>query len=262
MTLIYQDNDAEFTEANYRRLLVLAAERYAFCDYGQEAHDRRSVAWRHDVDYSPHRALALARMENAQGLRCIYHVLPTGRYYNVLEPEIAEIFHDIAELGHFLGLHFDLDVFGEQIEVDADAVVRRITLEKEILEAVTGAQLRSMSFHNYGLNQGRLLELETICGMTNIAAHSVRSQYKYVSDSNGIWRFDRLEDVLGQDHRRLHVLTHPEWWTPTAMSPLDRLDRCIAGRARAARRFYADVMKRDGRYADIAARIGFGEGEA
>ena len=262
MTLINQDNDAEFTEANYRRLLVLAAERYAFCDYGQEVRDRRSVAWRHDVDYSPHRALALARLENTQGLHCIYHVLVTGRYYSVFEPEIAEIFGAIAGLGHSLGLHFDLDVLGEQAAVDADAVLRRIALEKEILEAVTGEQLRSMSFHNYGLNQGRLLEQETIFGMTNIAATSVRSRYKYVSDSNGIWRFDRLEDVLGQDHHRLHVLTHPEWWTPTAMSPLDRLDRCIAGRARAGRSLYVGLLKRDGRYADIASRIGFGEGDA
>ncbi len=262
MTLIDQNSDAEFTEANYQRLLILAAEHYDFCDYGQEVSDRRSVAWRHDVDYSPHRALALARLEHAQGLRCIYHGLVAGRYYNVLEPEIAEIFRFIVGLGHSLGLHFDLDVFGEQATVDIDAVVQRIALEKKILESVTGAQLRSMSFHNYGLNQGRLLEQESICGMTNIAATSVRNRYKYVSDSNGIWRFDRLEDVLGQDHRRLHVLTHPEWWTPTPMSPVDRLDRCIAGRAQSGRSLYVGLMKRDGRYADIAARIGFGDIEA
>jgi len=256
------DNDVDFTETSYRRLLTLASARFAFCDYGEETAERPTVAWRHDVDYSPQRALALARLEHSEGVRCIYHVLVTSRYYNVLEPEIAEIFGAIAGLGHALGLHFDLDVFGKLSSVDADAAVRRIALEKEILEAVTGTRLGSMSFHNYCLNQDRLLELDTICGMSNIAATSVRSRYKYVSDSNGIWRFDRLEEVLGQNHRRLHVLTHPEWWTPEAMSPLDRLDRCIAGRARAGRKLYVDLMKRDGRYADIAARIGFGKGEA
>ena len=256
MNQFTQDNNDEFTEASYQRLLRLAAGRYVFCDYGDEVDDMPTVAWRHDVDYSPQRALALARLENAQGLRCIYHVLVTSRYYSVLEPEIANIFRAISALGHSLGLHFDMDVFGQLPTVEVEAVTRRIGLEKLLLEALTGVELHSMSFHNFGLNQSRLLEQETICSMTNVAATSVRSKYKYVSDSNGIWRFDRLKDILFQEHPRLHVLTHPEWWTPDAMSPLARLDRCIEGRARVGRGLYVDLMKRDGRYSDIAARIG------
>ena len=55
----------------------------------------------------------------------------------------------------------------------------------------------------------------------------------YVSDSNGYWRFERLPEVLAAGaHERLHVLTHPEWWQEEAMSPRERILRCIAGRAR------------------------------
>ena len=73
--------------------------------------------------------------------------------------------------------------------------------------------------------------------MLHAGARSVRDDYAYISDSNGYWRFDRLPEVIAAGaHERLHVLTHPEWWQEEAMSPRERILRCIAGRGAAPRR--------------------------
>jgi hypothetical protein len=45
----------------------------------------------------------------------------------------------------------------------------------------------------------------------------------------------------------LHLLTHPAWWTPDEMSPSERIDRAILGRARATRGDYDALLKAAGR---------------
>lgn len=247
----------DFTDAEHRRLLELAASKYRFASYAQTTTEP-FVIWRHDVDYSPHRALAFAKMESELGLRCIYHVLLSGRYYNAFEPEIADILRQIGAFGHEIGLHFDMDVVPDSASFDPVKVIERIAFEKRVLETITGAPVASMSFHNFTLHKARLDLTEHLCGMTNASARRFQDGFKYVSDSNGIWRYDRLSDVLNASpFPRLHVLTHPIWWTPEPMHPVNRLRRVIDGRARANFDFYTAVMKRDGRFTALAERLGF-----
>jgi hypothetical protein len=252
--------DALFTEDAYERLLGLAAEKYQFCGFGEEP-DRPLVIWRHDVDYSPHRALALARIETRRRLKCVYHLLVTSRYYNILEAEIVAIFRTIAELGHEIGLHFDMDSFGESGSLSSEQLDERIVFERGIVENLLGVELRSMSFHNYTINQDRIHERERICGMINAAAPAFRG-FAYVSDSNGIWRYRKLEEALsGPAVPRLQVLTHPEWWTPEPLAPYARLRRSIDGRAAANLQLYLYQLERDGRLDSIDQRIGLTEAD-
>ncbi|MCG8545591.1 MAG: hypothetical protein MJE12_15435 [Alphaproteobacteria bacterium] len=256
------DEMDDFTESNYRRLLKLAASKYRFVSYGEEPPEP-FVIWRHDIDYSPHRALAFAQAEAEQGLRCNYHVLVSGRYYNVLEPDIAAIIRKIAALGHEIGLHFDMDVVPDAASATEAAIRDRIAFEKRIVETIAEVSVATMSFHNHVLHAAHLDRADDICGMCNASNERFQKGYKYVSDSNGIWRYDRLEDVLTEPaHSRLHVLTHPIWWAPEAMPPVMRLRRVVEGRACASFGFYADVMKRDGRYSTLAHRLGFTDAES
>jgi hypothetical protein len=66
----------------------------------------------------------------------------------------------------------------------------------------------------------------------------MRRDYVYGSDSNGYWRFKPMGELIAEGHQRLHLLTHPEWWTPEPLPPSERIDRAIMGRARAVRRDY------------------------
>jgi len=247
--------DAAFTEAEYVRLLDMAASKYRFCTYGEELGEP-FVIWRHDIDCSPHRALALAKIEAERHLRCIYHVLVSGRHYNVFEPEIADILRKIGSLGHEIGLHFDMDVFGTTTSTPSEDLIQRISFEKEVVETITGAPAQSISFHNYILNEGRIENTDKICGMRNACAPSIRETYRYVSDSNGIWQEENLEDILSETPTHLHVLTHPIWWTETPLKPFQRFLRAVDGHRQANLAFYLSLMQRDGRLRTIAKRLG------
>lgn len=248
-------SSSPFTQTRYEHMLDLAKQHYRFADYGEPL-DESYLIWRHDIDYSPQRALAMARVEAMRGLKCVYHVLLSGRYYNVLEAEVGAILREIVNLGHSLGLHFDMDVFGLG-RASKEQIVERISLEKMILERVLTTEIRSLSFHNYVLNRDRLDEAEQICGLLNVCTPRYRDAFKYVSDSNGLWQYDDLEVVLASHtHPRLQVLTHPVWWTPEVLRPIERVRRAVDGRAEAGLRSYTDVMRRDGRLSRLARLIG------
>ena len=74
-----------------------------------------------------------------------------------------------------------------------------------------------------------------------------------MSDSNGFWRYRRLEDVLTEaKEERLQVLTHPEWLQDRVMTPRERVQRCIDGRA-------ARVAERYDRYLADCGRPNIGK---
>jgi hypothetical protein len=53
----------DFTESEYETLLKLAKKKWRFIKYSEYRSDQPVVLWRHDLDFSVHRALRLAQME-------------------------------------------------------------------------------------------------------------------------------------------------------------------------------------------------------
>lgn len=100
---------ADFTRENYRRLLRLARQTYAFRTYANFGQDECFVLWRHDVDYSVHAAQKMARIEAEEGVVTTYLLHLHNVYYNLLEREVTDCVRDILALGHEIGLHFDTD---------------------------------------------------------------------------------------------------------------------------------------------------------
>lgn len=244
-----QNNEAqfsEFTEAGFRRLLkALKAADYRFAHYGDKADDRH-VIWRHDVDFSMHRAARLAEIEAEEGATATYFVNPHCPFYNLLEPEITRLLDRIRSLGHEIGLHFDPSAYGSATWTAAD-LQAALSRERSILELLLGAPVKSVSWHDPGASNVLGFDADEICGLFNAYSASLRRDYAYCSDSNGYWRFQPMAEVIAAGHLRLHLLTHPEWWTPEPISPSERIDRAIMGRAQAVRRDYDVQLARGGR---------------
>jgi hypothetical protein len=240
------DSWEDFTEASYRRIVRSARERYGFEPFSGGSLDRPHVLWRHDVDFSVHRAVALARIEAEEGARATYLLAVTSPFYNVLEPAILSRIREISGLGHSLGLHFDLGAHSEA--GSPDALTAKLVFERRLLSEMVARPIEVVSFHNPGATGAEALDADELAGMTNAYGSRIRARYAYVSDSNGYWRHERLADVIesGQ-HERLHVLTHPEWWQPEPMSPRARLERCLEGRTAHAREWYLGRARAAGR---------------
>lgn len=236
---------SDFTEDHYRTLLKLAKTHYRFAGYRERPHDRH-VLWRHDLDASMGRALRLAEIEHEEGARATYFLFPRCLYYNLLNPLTHAAVMKIVALGHDIALHFDSTHYG--VTLSREAFAEAIAAERDLLHREFGVPPTAVSFHLYGMLDHLIPEDDEIAGLVNAYSGRLRRDYGYVSDSNGVWLYRRLHDVLAAAaEERLQVLTHPEWWTPSVMAPRQRLQRAIDGYAAAMGKWYDDTVARSGR---------------
>jgi hypothetical protein len=239
------DSADDFTEAAYATALNLASQSYAFATFPSRPSSRH-VLWRHDVDFSVHRALRLAEIEAELGARATYFMYPHSQFYNLLSDLVIHKARQILELGHDLGLHFDPTFYGGNVA--GAELLDRIESERDLLASLFGRSPVAISFHLYGVLDEQPPDDDNLGGMVNAYGRTIKSDYAYCSDSNGVWRHRRLFDVLEKaEDERLHVLTHPEWWTPQPMPPRARLQRCLDGQAAAVGRYYDELVERYGR---------------
>ena len=228
MLMKISSDASDFTIEAYRKLLVLLLKNYTPARYRDIPFGEKFVLWRHDIDLSVNRALRMAKIEASMGVRATYFLNPHSIFYNIHEKDQREKLKEILDLGHDLGLHFDVDFHGIESEAEVDEFVE---LEASTFLQLCGANPVSMSFHNPS-DQNLLWRSDSYGGLVNAYSERLVNEVPYVSDSNGHWRFRRLYDVLERaEDPCLQVLTHPGWWQEDAMPARARIRRAAEGRA-------------------------------
>jgi hypothetical protein len=128
----------DFTIASYRCLLDIAKTNFEFTDYNCIDDSVRFILWRHDIDYSPHRALRLAEVEYERNVQATYFVWLHSNMYHFFEKEISDILQKIMDYGHNIGLHFDAGYYGILNEQELESHIR---WERKILEKTIGKKI-------------------------------------------------------------------------------------------------------------------------
>lgn len=219
----------DFTEDNYRNLLRIAKEKFKFSFFDDCINNSQTVLWRHDLDHSVERALRIAEIEHEENVTSTFFIYLHSEFYSIFEKETINQIKKIISLGHQIGLHF-YPYFYDQF--DLVSLEYNISFEKHILEYLLSISVPYLSFHSPQIDDVRIdWKRNYFCEMVNVYSSLYSESYEYISDSNGYWRFKRLEDVLRNSNKDLHVLTHPEWWVPGPISPRDRIQLCIDKRA-------------------------------
>lgn len=237
----------DFTENEYRKLLKIVKANWRFINYPECKSAGKVCLWRHDLDFSVHRAYRLAQIEAEEGVCATYFIHLHSEFYNPLEREISNLIVEIDNLGHDLGLHFDPAFYGPRIQTSQD-MLAFLRLERELLENMFQATVQAFSFHNPDVGNWLDMDQDEIGGMINTYGPYFKEHYGYCSDSNGYWRFRRLRDVLeAAEDEKLQVLTHPGWWVPKPMTPRARIARCINGRAAKTAMRYDRLLAEQGR---------------
>lgn len=211
----------DFTLDNYRRLVKLAVDKgFQFILHKDEfVPERKDIIWRHDVEFEPDIALKMAEIEHEAGVRATYFFQLHSAFYNVMTGHYRKVFHQIKDLGHCVGLHFDSAYWGITSE---DHLNDFIKIDKEYLEKNMGVEIDTFSFHNTTPFTQSCLEYK-YGGLVNVYSSFFKEHYNYCGDSLGYWRFDRLEDVLNDDKvKHLQVLTHDGNWSEEVLSPRKR----------------------------------------
>jgi len=232
----------KFTENSYRDLIKQASARFRFLRFEEcyEPGDGDVALWRHDVDFSPQRAFAQAKIEAHFGVFSTYYVQLSSRFYSLFDPEVHGIIRKISGLGHDVGLHFDPTIYTEE-GVNFEG---KIAFEAGVLAELSKAPIASFTIHNPSVQPRVMFDKKSYAGLINGTASALREIFNYCSDSNGFWRFRSLHDVVGDASvHRLYALTHPEWWQKEVMPPRERLQRCIDGRARSSSTYYDSLLR-------------------
>ena len=238
-------NIVGFAESDYRELVVKTAKEYMCVGFdilgGRELPERFAIL-RHDIDFSPQRALALARVEAEEGVKASYTVLMTGEYYNPFEKEVQRSLIEIERLGHSVGLHFDAAWHSISHEKDLeDALAFEAVTLTRLLEKKE--DINFFSFHNTTpFSMG--CKARSYAGLWNSYAGILQEKVQYTSDSNGYWIHRSWSELLAQAHNRIQVLTHPEWWCEHDAEPGEKIAKSIFDRGMQGWADYDQLLRR------------------
>tara|TARA_B100001123_G_C15261455_1_gene1006751 strand:+ start:1110 stop:1862 length:753 start_codon:yes stop_codon:yes gene_type:complete len=216
---------SDFTRKNYAKLLKIALKNHNFIDYTSVNDHKKYILWRHDVDYSINRAVELAKIENKLGVISTFFLHLQSPGYNIFDRKTYRQIKQILSLGHKLGLHFDANFYEIR---NKDELISKLCVGSDIIYDLFDEKIKVFSFHEpskFVLSEFTDYEYS---GLINTYSNFFKNEVAYCSDSNGIWRFKRLEDFLiDNSEDKLQVLTHPVWWSREVLSPRDRIKKCF-----------------------------------
>jgi hypothetical protein len=224
-----------------------AGYRFAgFNDIGELRHAAgRACLLRHDCDNDLVAAARLAEIEAEEQVRGTYFVMLRSAMYNLLAPTNAALVRRILAAGHWLGLHFDESVAGS---VSDERLVALVDRERALLGEEFSCPVAVVSFHQPGR---RILENRVKFACVNTYDREFLSGFHYTSDSNLAFRGgDPIELFAAGTHAYLQVLTHPEWWTETAMPLAEKWRHMLANNVELAQQ---SLLRREATYTEKLA---------
>jgi peptidoglycan/xylan/chitin deacetylase (PgdA/CDA1 family) len=227
-------SEVAFTYDWYREFLAdLRSRGYRSRSYTEPPGDG-DLYLRHDVDFSPRKALEIARIEADAGLESTFLFLVTSPMYNLGFKPTREVIAEIRSLGHEIGLHFSTHQYWSR-DPGRRRLRERVADEFDVLEGLVGDVVRVCSFHRPpDWVFGRSYE-----GFVSTYESRFFSEVCYLSDSNMRWRDEPpLADRGAPD--ALQVLTHPGLWGRTDASFEERLRSEIDRELRRVHGFMTD----------------------
>jgi peptidoglycan/xylan/chitin deacetylase (PgdA/CDA1 family) len=198
------------------------------------------VYMRHDIDLHIPGVEQMASLEARHGVQATFYV-PLTLHFNPLYPENQHILRQICDLGHEIGLHYDMETF----PVDPVESRRYLTWEADILGKIVGRPVRTICMH-----QPRKGEPDPFCEVDEyVHPHDPRYQKNlvYISDSCRAWRDESLLFCFDTEApRRLLLNTHPESWLDGRIADrIEYLDQVLmVNGVRQHREYFDQIVRR------------------
>ncbi len=200
-------NLSKFTYDVYIDFLKFLQLKYRLIPFSEilEVNDPYIIL-RHDIDASLGEALTMAKIENTLKIRSTYFVLFSHKLYNLLEKDSLNILREISELGHEIGIHYDLEVY-KTYHPDLKKILEN---EIRLLENLLSKKISSIACHN---PSDKKINDPFIDVSTYINAYNPKFYDLYVSDSCRAWYNADLSGLLSFNFKRVQLLIHPILWT-------------------------------------------------
>jgi len=225
-------------EAYVALMTLLKSEGYRFVSFeavSSEVAAERVICLRHDIDYCPAWAVAMARLNHHCGIAGLFTVQLRSPLYNLAAAETLRCLADIEALGQQIGLHF---AFTAPPGDDAEAIAAQVIGDYRIACSLVPTLRPVFSWHNPSLAPGlieRCLDLD-VPGMINLYGRRFCRDMDYRADSNWRYSLEAWNAIARDGHPRMQLLFHPFQWLARGTSMLDVLGRTFATVARSCER--------------------------
>ena len=204
----------KFSHDEYKYILNWVQSNYDVIDYKDVNSDTESFALiRHDVEFSPMRALKLAQIDSELGIKASYFFQIRNNCYNSLSGENINIIRQIDKLGHHIGAHINTSTLESNDELE-----RFVIKDIETLSNYAEVDVNRFSFHRPQSYQ--LKNYIKIVGLINAYDDKFFHYYedvkpkklrvKYIADSNHIWKYGHPTTT---NNSKLQLNFHPFSWT-------------------------------------------------
>jgi hypothetical protein len=203
--------ERRYSLAAYERLLRLALEqgyRFAAFDEPPDA-GAGTVLLRHDVDYSPTMAVAMAHVNAGVGVAGTFFLLLRGHVYNLLSPDALRQARCLLDLGQRVGVHVALPDRGLD---DLAALEAFVIAEYRLLRDQLPGVSPVFSWHNPTAGILAQAGAWQPAGLVNAYHRRFLTDRVYLSDSNFRNSCADFERALRAGHPALHLLFHPINW--------------------------------------------------
>lgn len=197
--------EVEFTYDWYEQFLMeLLDAGYSAADYDAPLESGEMIV-RHDIDFSPRKALKMGRIEADLGIESTYFVLLTCPLYNVFYKPVRSMLQELQSMDHTIGVHFSTHQYWSG-EAPAEAVTERVLAERAALESVLDDVSGAVSFHR----PDAWLFRRSFEGFISTYEERFFTDIAYRGDSNQRWREEH--PLEGEPPEKLQILTHPGLW--------------------------------------------------
>ncbi|HXZ13211.1 MAG TPA: hypothetical protein VEG64_12555 [Candidatus Sulfotelmatobacter sp.] len=201
----------DFSYDEYKWLLNLGLARnknLRFCDLQGESDSGRYFILRHDIDFSPEAALRMAEFEATLGVRSTYFLLFSSNFYNLLSEDHCLLPRRLAELGHEVGLHYDLKCYDLISREKPSDILQN---QADTLGQLSGVRVQSIAMHNPSVYGADIFQ--NLKQFINAYDPKYAKEIAYISDSCGAWRDDAAALFQkGEMPPRFQLLIHPIFW--------------------------------------------------
>jgi hypothetical protein len=210
-----------FTLENYKRLLQYFQKKYTFYSFKEfdQSVSINTILLRHDIDYSLKHAVKMAEIEASLGIKSTYFLLFSSPFYNILDDENIDLARKITQLGHDVGLHYDVSVISkggnQNIQLLFDAQIKLLSI---LIENPVSA----IAMHNPSISGRDIFKKENYL---NVYHKNFTEDIAYFSDSCMAWRENFVQHLENNNFpTNFQLLIHPIFWSDTELDRYAKID--------------------------------------
>lgn len=218
--------NSKFTYKYYKKLIsIILSYGYSLANYHNYHFTEKPCIIRHDVDYDVHKAVEFALFESSfeDKVLSTYFFLLTSDFYNVFSLKTLKAVEKIITLGYEIGLHFDETNYS--INNNEKLFVECVEEELYLLSKALGITVKVVSMHRP--SRFALEKDFRFRSAINSYSKEFSKDFKYVSDSRMNWREDVTSIIKEKRFNKLHILTHPFWYSENDESTKEKITKFI-----------------------------------